>query len=58
MASIGDTSDIYNKVVAIEKAITWIEGMVPANETALVNSLNDPVTAKSNITKVTRVTKA
>lgn len=58
LASIGDTSDIYNKVVAIEKAITWIEGMVPANETALVNSLNDPVTAKSNITKITRVTKA
>lgn len=58
LASIGDTSDIYNKVVAIEKAITWIEGMVPANETALVNSLNDPVAAKSNITKVTRVTKA
>lgn len=58
LASIGDTSDIYNRVVAVEKAITWIEGMVPANETALVNSLNDPVAAKSNITKVTRVTKA
>lgn len=58
LASIGDTSDIYNRVVAVEKAITWIEGMVSANETALVNSLNDPVTAKSNITKVTRVTKA
>lgn len=58
LASIGDTSDIYKRVVAVEKAITWIEGMVPANETALVNSLNDPVTAKSNITKVTRVTKA
>lgn len=58
LASIGDTSDIYNRVVAVEKAITWIEGMVPANETALVNSLNDPVTAKSNITKITRVTKA
>ena len=58
LASIGDTSDIYKRVVAVEKAITWIEGMVPANETALVNSLNDPVTAKSNITKITRVTKA
>ena len=58
LASIGDTSDIYKRVVAVEKAITWIEGMVPANETALVNSLNDPVAAKSNITKVTRVTKA
>ena len=57
LASVGDTTEIYNRVINIEKSITWIEGMVATSETALVNSLKDPNAAKTNMTKNTRVIK-
>ena len=57
LASVGDTTEVYNRVINIEKSITWIEGMVATRETALVNSLKDPNAAKTNMTKITRVIK-
>ena len=57
LASIGDTTEIYNRVINIEKSITWIDGMVAASESTLVNSLKDPNAAKANMTKITRVIK-
>ena len=68
LASLGGNDELYNRIVKIESNITWVEGMEPAEATALKESLSNPVAAKtsianttstaSNKTKITRVTKA